>query len=63
MIRIFRVEVSTNGRGHLLATDNKADIVVPDMVGLGAMRKQLKDEYEKSLNIGDLTIYLSYREE
>jgi hypothetical protein len=63
MVRIFKVEVSTNGRSHLLVTDNKVNIVVKDKVGLGIKRQQLKEDYEKSLGIEDLTLYLSYVEE
>jgi len=61
MIRIYRVEVSTNGRTHLVHTENTS-IEVANKTELINKRKELKEEFEKRFNIGELTIYLSYEE-
>lgn len=62
MINIFRVEVSNNGRSHLLLVDNKASIDVNNKTELEHKKKELKDYYENELKMKDLVIYLSYTE-
>jgi hypothetical protein len=61
MINIFRVEVSTNGRGHLL-TSIDTNIDVKNKNEFEAKKLQLKSEYEKVFSMNDLTVYLSYTE-
>ena len=62
MFKIFKVEVSTNGRTHLLLSDDKVDIEVETKVDIEKKRIELKNAYEEHLQIKDLTIYLSYVE-
>lgn len=61
MINIFKIEVSTNGRTHVLHTENTS-IDVKNKTEFEAKRKELKERYEKELGFNNPTIYLSYIE-
>lgn len=61
MINIFKVEVSNNGRTHILHTENTS-IDVKNKTEFEKKKKELKGFYEKKMGLNDLTIYLSYIE-
>ena len=60
MITITRVEVSTNGRGHLVDS-YQSEILVKDKSEFSDVRNSIKEKYTE-FNKEDLTIYLSYSE-
>lgn len=61
MINIFKVEVSTNGRTHILHSEDTS-IEVNNKIEMEKKRKELKEKYEKELGFDNLTMYLSYIE-
>jgi hypothetical protein len=61
MIKIFKIEVSTNGRDHIIKVD-ETDIRVKDRAAMAKERESLKKKYSEELGIEDVVLYFSFEE-
>lgn len=61
MVKITKIEVSTNGRNTIIHTDDNLNIPI-NVSEKNNVRKELCKEYASRFNLEDVYLYFSYTE-